>query len=61
MSRSGRDPQRDFGKMTDQELANSYLELVRLRQTIRIAECGRRLQTIPAVPTARSTSTILLQ
>ena len=33
---------------TDQELAKSYLELLELRQQVRIAECGRAI-LIPAL------------
>lgn len=33
---------------TDQELAKSYLELLELRQQVRIAECGRTI-LIPAL------------
>jgi hypothetical protein len=33
--------QHDVDKQTDQELGKSYFELQKLRQQIRIAECGR--------------------
>jgi hypothetical protein len=61
MSRSGRDPQKHCERMTDQEIADSYLELIRLRQTIRIAECGRRLQSISAPLTVKLPPAFLLQ
>ena len=35
--------QEKVGRQTDQELAQSYFELQKLRQQLRVAECGRAI------------------